>query len=364
MSMSKGTDVPLTVGFLPWWPQNPYQVLLKRELNALGVRVIGNPPLSLTRLLAGRDGLDIVHVHWPHGTYKSTWQLFHTLLILLAYRLLKNNIVWTVHELTAYESRHPLRDAWFRWFVMQVSRHLIVHGEYTKRVLHTEKGFRRSVSVAYHPSYKGWYKDEVTREQARMALRLPLSELVFLYFGYIKPYKGVEDLILAFRKISESEGSLYVVGRPLDATIQGKIEALVATDPRVRTRLDYIADDEIQIYFRAADVVVFPFRETQTSGSLMLALTFDRPIVAPAIATLSEYVDDSMAVLYNPTSADALENALNTAAKAPLEQMARCAKRRAAELDWGRMAAVHLAAYRDMLPRHHSVRAEHTDASP
>ena len=55
---------PLTVGFLPWWPANPYQLLLKQELNKLGVRVIGNPPLSLLRLLIGRDGLDVVHVHW------------------------------------------------------------------------------------------------------------------------------------------------------------------------------------------------------------------------------------------------------------------------------------------------------------
>ena len=65
------SDQP-TVGFLPWWPANPYQILLKQELKKLGFRVIGNPPLSLLRLLVGRDGLDVVHVHWPHGTYKTT----------------------------------------------------------------------------------------------------------------------------------------------------------------------------------------------------------------------------------------------------------------------------------------------------
>ena len=92
-------DPKLTVGFLPWWPQNPYQLLLKRELNALGVRVIGNPPLSLLRILLGRDGLDIVHVHWPHGLYKSFGQMLYVLAALVAYRVLKNNIVWTVHEL-------------------------------------------------------------------------------------------------------------------------------------------------------------------------------------------------------------------------------------------------------------------------
>ena len=109
----------MTVGFLPWWPANPYQILLKRELNLLGVRVIGNPELSLMRLLLGKDGLDIVHVHWPHGMYKTFWQMLHVSLVLVAYRLIKNNVVWTVHELDAYESRHPGRDAWFRSLVMR-----------------------------------------------------------------------------------------------------------------------------------------------------------------------------------------------------------------------------------------------------
>ena len=126
-------NLSLTVGFLPWWPQNPYQALLKRELNQLGVRVIGNPPLSLIRIMIGRDGLDVVHVHWPHGTYRTWSQLIRVLAVLVAYRMLRNNIVWTIHELDAYESRHPRRDAWFRSMVMRMSRHLIVHGEHTRQ---------------------------------------------------------------------------------------------------------------------------------------------------------------------------------------------------------------------------------------
>lgn len=335
----------LTVGFLPWWPANPYQLMLKRELNDRGVRVIGDPPLSLLRILVGRDGLDVVHVHWPHGTYKTPGQMAYMLCVLLMYRLLRNNIVWTVHELTAYESRHPRRDAWFRSVVMKLSRHLIVHGEFTKRLVRMKHGYPRDVQVAHHPSYLGWYKDEVTREQARQALGIRVNELVFLYFGYVKPYKGVEDLISAFRKLPGSDRALLIVGKPLDAAIKDQVEGAAAADPRIRTRLAYIADDEIQNYFRAADVVVFPFRETQTSGSLMLALTFGRAVVAPQIATLAEYVDSSMGVLYDPEAAEALENALQTATHSPLETMGVNARLRADALDWGHMADRHLRVY-------------------
>jgi beta-1,4-mannosyltransferase len=338
----------LTVGFLPWWPANPYQILLKQELNKLGVRVIGNPPLSLLRLLIGRDGLDVVHVHWPHGTYENTLQFLHVLAVLVAYRLLKNNVIWTVHELDAYESRHPRRDAWFRGVVMKLSRRLIVHGEHTRKVLIKDHGYGRPIDVARHPSYIGWYKDEVTREQARTKLGLPDGAQVYLYFGYIKPYKGVEDLIQAFGHLPDEHAVLYIVGKPLDVAIKQEVEALATTDPRIRTHLAYIDDDEIQYFFRAADVVVFPFRNTQTSGSLMLALSYGCPVIAPAIATLPEYVGSDSGILFDPSMPGDLARSLAEAAHAPLEQMAVNARRCAESLSWQEMAAVHHKAYCEM----------------
>lgn len=341
----------ITVGFLPWWPANPYQILLKQELNKLGVRVIGNPPLSLLRLLIGRDGLDVVHVHWPHGTYKTTLQFLHVLFVLIAYRILKNNLVWTVHELDAYESRHPRRDAWFRSVVMKLSRRLIVHGEHTRQVLIEHHDYRRPIDVARHPSYIGWYKNEVTREQARARLGLPDDARVYLYFGYIKPYKGVEDLIQAFGQISVDGAILLIAGKPLDEAIKQEVESMAAADSRVRTFLGYIADDDIQDFFRSADVVVFPFKNTQTSGSLMLAMSYGCPIIAPRIATLPEYVDSSCGILFDPDLPGDLIRAMDDASRTPLEEMARNARQRAESLSWSDMANVHLNAYKPIQER-------------
>ena len=336
---------PLTVGFLPWWPENPYQILLKQELNKLGVKVIGNPPLSLLRLMFGRDGLDVVHVHWPHGLYKTLWQFMHVLIMLVAYRLLKNNVVWTVHELDAYESRYPRIDAWFRAVLMKLCCRLLVHGEYTRHEVQTRHGFVRPIDIVRHPSYIGWYKDEATREQARQKLGLSEAARIYLFFGYVKPYKGVEDLIEAFRSVQDDQAFLLVVGKPLDAEIKTKIESLAAADSRIRTFLGYIANDDIQYFFRAADVVVFPFRNTQTSGSLILALSYGCPVIAPAIATLPEYIDADSGILFDPTHPGNLARALHEAASAPLADMAKAARRQAESLKWDDMARVHLASY-------------------
>jgi glycosyltransferase involved in cell wall biosynthesis len=116
----------------------------------------------------------------------------------------------------------------------------------------------------------------------------------------------------------------------------------------VRTFLGYIADDDIQNFFRSADVVVFPFKNTQTSGSLMLAMSYGCPVIAPRIATLPEYMDSDMGFLFDPESPGALEQALDAAARAPLPSMAVNARRRAESMRWDTMARSHLAAYQSI----------------
>jgi len=232
--------------------------------------------------------------------------------------------------------------------VMKLSRRLIVHGEHTRQVLIEHHDYRRPIDVARHPSYIGWYKDEVTREQARAKLGLPDDARVYLYFGYIKPYKGVEDLIQAFGQISVDGAILLIAGKPLDETIKQEVESMAAAASRVRTFLGYIADDDIQVFFRSADVVVFPFKNTQTSGSLMLAMSYGCPIIAPRIATLPEYVDNDMGFLFDPESPGALEHALDAAARAPLSSMAVNARRRAETMRWDTMARSHLASYQSI----------------
>jgi len=340
-----------TVGFLPWWPANPYQILLKRHLNAAGLRVIGNPPLSVLRLLLWRDPLDVVHVHWPHGLYSGRiWRYPYIVLVLFLYRILKKNIVWTVHELEAYESPHVRLDEWLRRRLMAWSQALIVHGDATEREVRERYGYKGPVCQGRHPSYAGWYEDNVDQAEARARLGLPPGAKVFLYFGFIKPYKGVEDLIAAFRNVTDPNATLVIAGNPFDKELEREVARLASPDPRIHCVLRFIADADVQLYFRACDVVVLPFRGTQTSGSIMLALTFGKPVIAPAIATVPEYVTPEMGELFDPDVEGSLLNALRSVSARDLAGMARAALSRGTEFGWSEFADVHLEAYRYALP--------------
>lgn len=339
-----------TVGFLPWWPQNPYQVLLKKELNARNVRVIGNPPLNLLRILLKRDGLDIVHIHWPHGLYaRKPWRFPFIVIVFVLYRLLKNNLVWTVHELEFHEPNRPVLDRFTRWLLMKICKGLIVHGEDTARKIRERFNFSRNIRVVAHPHYGGWYADNAGQDESRKRLGLPSGKKIYLFFGCIKPYKGLEDLIQSFSHISGDDSLLVIAGNPVDDAMRDHIGELCSHDHRISTHLKYIPDDEVQFFFRAADIVVFPFRDTQTSGSIMLALTFGMPIVAPAVGTIPEYVSAEMAELFDPQEPGALLHALKRCQSRDFKKVGEEAKGKLALVGWEHMGTVHMKAYQDVI---------------
>ena len=81
---------------------------------------------------------------------------------------------------------------------------------------------------------------------------------------------------------------LLVGGAPLTPAIADEVRAAAAGDPRVCLRLEHVPENEVQRYLRAADLVVLPFKEITNSGSALLALSFDRPVLVPARGAMGE----------------------------------------------------------------------------
>ena len=108
----------------------------------------------------------------------------------------------------------------------------------------------------------------------------------------------------------------------------------------------HIPNDELQLYLKAADVVVLPFLDILTSGSAITALGFGRPVIVPAIGCLPELMDERMAVLYDPQAADGLRQALMAARQRDLVAAGAAAYDHARSLAWDKIARQTLEAYR------------------
>src|SRR6185295_6566481 len=167
-----------------------------------------------------------------------------------------------------------------------------------------------------HPSYRGAYEDHVSRLDARHELGLMPDELVLAVVGVIRPYKGLDELLEAWDRVDlDGPRRLLIAGAPSE---QPGVDALIeraALDPRVLIDARKIPADEMQLFLRAADVAVLPYRRALNSGALMLALTFGLPVIVPAGGGLAESVEPSFSRTFDSGDPASLVEALREAPK-------------------------------------------------
>jgi len=213
------------------------------------------------------------------------------------------------------------------------------HGEARLRELGVER-----VHVIPHGAF-----EHLARNPGRVGLPPDLAEVekpVVLCFGLMRPYKGIDVLLEAWRGIEAAE--LWLVGMP-----RMDIDTLVrSSPPGVRWVPRFVTDAEIPAFFRRADLVVLPYREIDQSGVLYTALAFGKPLVLTEVGGFPEVAAHGAARLVPPGDAGALGAGLSELLADPAgrEEMARAAAAAAAgPYSWDAVAERTIALYRDLL---------------
>jgi len=349
------TDRSPRVVFAPYWGSaNPYQDALAEHLARCGVVV--EKARSLKTLF--RYGVflkaapDLVHLHWLPVFGWGGLDAVRCLMFVMRLAVLRLRgipVVWTIHNLLPHESRHPKIDWLLRRAVAALSSGMIVHGRHAQQQAVQMWGLRDEsrFAVIPHGHYAGNYPNDIGRPAAREKLSIDDSETVFLFLGAVRPYKGVLDLIAAFRTLGADQTTLVIAGKPLNDDFAGQIEAARHDLDNVRFQPGFVQDDEIQIYMNAADVVVLPYRHVLSSGAALLAMSFGKPCVAPAIGCLADVLDASGAFLYDGESETGLLESLRRTveAKAVLPEMGRHNREMAFQWTWEKAATATRALY-------------------
>ncbi len=142
--------------------------------------------------------------------------------------------------------------------------------------------------VVPHGHYRGRYPNELSKPEARRRLGVDEGATVITYFGQIRPYKNVPRLIASVRALP-TPVTLFVCGRLSKRIDMGDDLAHAADgDPRIRLEPRFIADENVQLFLNAADLLVFPYRDILNSGSALLGLSFNRPILVPKLGAMAE----------------------------------------------------------------------------
>jgi beta-1,4-mannosyltransferase len=270
---------------------NPHAALLARELIASGLEVSDWTPL---RALS-RPG-DLWHLHHPEtvvyrrSRIASLLETVAFLGLLWLARLRGARILWTIHDLGSNDGLHPRLEAWFwRAFVPAVDAVICLSER--SRTLALERYpvlVGRPAHLAPHGHYRDAYPRTLSREAARRRLALPTEVTLLLHFGLLRPYKNVPHLIRTFRALQAPGTVLLIAGKPFDATVEREIRDAARGASDLRLDLRAIPSGEVELFFAASDLVVLPYRRILNSGAVLLALTFERPVLVPDLGSMPE----------------------------------------------------------------------------
>lgn len=270
--------------------KNPHMRLLYRALQPHAVSVAEGSLRALTR-----DRYDLVHVHWPERLLNRSlfyrWRGFVRFLLEMAVLRLKGaKLVWTVQNIKGHEERGGLlprlyRAVFFRALDGFISLSHTAH----ELTLSTFPALRsKPALVAPRGHYRDLYPAPPSRAAAKASLGLPPEGIVLGVVGLIRPYKNIPHLLRCFQRLPDADVRLLVAGECDDAALRAELEALAVADSRVRVEFRFVPEPELPVLIRALDLAVLPYREILNSGSALLALSLDVPVLAPAMGTLVE----------------------------------------------------------------------------
>lgn len=327
----------MKVLFIPFYHENPYQKNLADALKCIGVNVISvnyTPghlfPILKTAITNWKP--DIIHLHWtdrlllaksrPLNILKSLRFIFELCLI----KFLGIKLVWTVHNLFNHEEKAPILEKYFHRFLCLYfyNQIIVMSASGVKSIIKAYRlpnTIKIKINIVPHGHYINNYRNIITKNQAREKLSISENSTVFLFFGIIRPYKGVLSLAEDFSKIISPDKLLIIAGKPSTKFLENMLMEYSRRYNQIKTYLHFIPDNEIEIYMNAADAVVLPFQDILNSGSTILAMSFAKAVIAPNIGCIPELIDKGGGFLYNPNRKSNLANAINEAQTSDLLSM-------------------------------------------
>jgi D-inositol-3-phosphate glycosyltransferase len=245
---------------------------------------------------AARTESSLFHIQWP---YK--FLTFERTLLNLYYKALAKKLVYTAHNVDRQARDRIGRSSWFNRFTLRflyrTMDHIIVHTHHMKSDLVRNFGIPGTkISVVPHGINSAIPETAMGKAEARRNLGIDADRPVLLFFGLIDRYKGLECLVkaLAGLRLKLGKPLLIVAGNVKDCEdYWGEIQTLIEREGLencIKTDLRYIPDDMIEVFFKAADALVLPYRSIFQSGVMFVAYRFGLPVIATDVGSFKDEI--------------------------------------------------------------------------
>lgn len=286
----------------------------KDTLQVPGLRILSfTNPLSWLSFLRHirRDRCDILVTHWAHPIHFPVFAVLFT-----AIRLFTNiRIHLIVHNVMPHEK--IIGAAWMARTVMNLAHAVIVHSSAEYDLATKLLGISGKVRKSFHPVYDFF---NMTGSEEQIRRKLKLENHVFLFFGFIRPYKGIDCLVDAFELLQNKRNdvSLLIVGKIMykkklaHGTEHDNIIRRINANEKIIHIDEYVPNEDVGSYFSIADALVTPYHEASQSGPLQIAQALGKPVIASDLPAFRESLEqDVSGRLFKPGDPEALAETMD-----------------------------------------------------
>jgi beta-1,4-mannosyltransferase len=318
---------------------NPYQAMLYASIDGAfpaGPGTIADALEALRRT----DGPQrtIFHLHWEDAIYRHLPSATAALdacqkFLDHAEQFIQDGglLVWTIHNRAPHDGRHLEVHRELCAKLALLAQQICVHSYTAAAELSLERRLDCSkLAVIPHGNYAPIYgRRRIPGDASRSGRR-------FLLFGRLGRYKGGEELVRAFAALPDPRAELVIAGKQIDPIDLTTLNPAVAA--RITTQNRFIEQAEIPGLVGSVDFMVAPYHASLTSGTLLLAMSLGRPVIAPRLPTLAELIiDGANGLLFDPQEEGGLVAALARACAmdaSGLRRLSEAAFETAMRHDW------------------------------
>jgi len=287
---------------------------------------------------------DIVHLNWPEDLYRQViFGSLRTDVESFADRLqfFKENgskVIWTVHNDKPHDTLPSDDDLRAYQLVIDCADAIHHHCERSRERLADLYSVDRDTRqfVAAHGHYFA-YKNEISSTDARNRLGIHPEAHVFLHFGALRSYKGIDIVLKAFRKARSGSDQLLIAGRAssqMSKRQKLKFHFYKHISPSTIVHMRSIDSDDIQIYLNAANTVVLGHSHGLNSGVAVLGVSFGRAVLGPDLGCISSALVGGANLLYKRGDVDDLAAKMRQAKELDFDEVTLLNKRLAANWQW------------------------------
>ncbi len=260
-------------------------------------------PIILSKINGEKS---IIHHHWFHGKNSTRRNHIKKLIWLIIFRLLGGKIIWTVHNQYPHISQKKCLNRFSRYILAHISNKILVHCERAIKIISGTFNINKGkIRILPHPDYKVIMFD---RKKSITHLNKIFPQYSFdpgikyyLMYGKVIPYKGILEVVDIFSGLKTDRKRLLIAGTipQKDKEYGLKIKKKVKKTSNVIFINKYITEHDQHFLFGASDYVIFNFKKILTSGSVILAGNYGKPIIAPDMGCVSESVKSNLRIFNN-----------------------------------------------------------------